>query len=410
VNRKQREAAKTRYEALRQSRSAAQARQAHERAQREALIQDALVKPARASRAAGLCAVPACLDAVESKAPRLIDPPYDRAVTRLLQLPALRLVREWRPRGKGRDTQFRSLADHLLAKFPVPAIVWNAFHDQHAEDLVPLAVHVAAGGSLYELVRTSFAIPLTRRMCHDLLKTPAGYNLLVAIRRVQSRAAGADIRFFEAWRMTRYAQQVGSKEDETFWYSVVEWFAKVPMLEAREIGPLCDYIDGRRREDRTFTMKGRSGPAMIRAMKEWHGTLTKEKRVPETIFRSSGYEDAELHESRREANGDYIKEIWRIKEVLTAKTLAEEGKRMGHCVYSYAWRIEKGDTSIWSVQMEDGHGETGRWHMVTMEVRNDLRRVVQVRGRYNRSMTSKELRIVTKWAGINNLQIALGPW
>ena len=100
----------------------------------------------------------------------------------------------------------------------------------------------------------------------------------------------------------------------------------------------------------------------------------------------------------------------RIHEVVTAKALAEEGKRMGHCVFSYAWRIEQGDTSIWSVQMEDGQGETGNWHMVTVEVRNDLKRVVQAKGRFNRSMTPVELRIVRRWAGSNNLVLAGGTW
>ena len=60
--------------------------------------------------------------------------------------------------------------------------------------------------------------------------------------------------------------------------------------------------------------------------------------------------------------------------------------------------------------MEDGRGETGNWHMVTLEVRNDLKRIVQVRGRFNREMTAKEQRVVSKWAGLNNLQISLGAW
>jgi hypothetical protein len=37
--------------------------------------------------------------------------------------------------------------------------------------------------------------------------------------------------------------------------------------------------------------------------------------------------------------------------------------------------------------------------MVTVEVRNDLRRIVQARGRFNRAMTPKEVRIIRRWAG-----------
>jgi hypothetical protein len=331
-----------------------------------------------------------------------MDPRYRTALARLFELRPIRPIDEWVPRGKGRETLFRSLASHWLAKFPVPAVVWNAFLDGGPASLVNLAAHVAGGGSLYDFVKASFPIPLTRKMCHELLATPADYKLLDAIRRVQSRAAGCDARFFDAWRTTRYAQHIGTKEDEEFWATTLLWFSNVPMLEASQVAPLYDYISHRRREDERFSMKGRSGPAMIRAMNDWHGTVVKTQHLT-ARFPASGLSEADFNDSRRDPKGNHIKEVWRFRELLTAKSLAEEGSRMGHCVFSYAWRIEKGDTSIWSVQMEDGQGETGNWHMVTLEVRNDLRRVVQAKGRFNRSMSPTEVRIVRRWAGLNNL-------
>jgi PcfJ-like protein len=406
VNQRQREEAKARYAAQRQARSAAQARLLAERAQREAEIGRAFGKPAPRP---GEWAPPMVRDVMVAKAPRLLASRHRDAVTRLVALPALRSIHDWSPRGKGADTLFRSLAAHLLARFQVPAIVWNAFHDDNAAQLVGLAAHVAAGGSLYDYVKEKFPIPLTRKMCHELLATPAEYRLLDAIRRVQARAAGADVRFFSAWRTTRYAQQVGSATDEAFWSTVVVWFAKIPMLDPAEIGPLFDYIDHRHREDPLFSMKGRSALVLLRGMREWHGNQTKELAITGRVFPTSGFTYAEYTDVRREPKG-VIRELWQIKEVLTAKALADEGRRMGHCVYSYAWRIEKGDTSIWSVQMEDGQGETGRWHMVTLEVRNDLRRVVQARGRFNRAMTPQEVRIVRRWVGANNLSVTVATW
>ena len=156
-------------------------------------------------------------------------------------------------------------------------------------------------------------------------------------------------------------------------------------------------------------MTGRSAQATVAAMKAWHGALADVKaEVPDTVFRSSGYADAEILDSRPDGRGEEIRETWRIKEVITACALAEEGKRMRHCVYSYAWRIERGDTSIWSVEMEDDDSAGRPTRMVTVEVRNDLKSVVQVRGRSNRRMTAKEHRVVTKWAGLNDLQLARG--
>jgi hypothetical protein len=90
--------------------------------------------------------------------------------------------------------------------------------------------------------------------------------------------------------------------------------------------------------------------------------------------------------------------------------LAAEGRRMNHCVYSYVWSIQKGQTSIWSMMLEDGKGATGRWAMLTIEVRNDLRRVVQARGRFNRPATSEEHGVLLAWAGQNGLEVSLGRW
>ena len=127
--------------------------------------------------------------------------------------------------------------------------------------------------------------------------------------------------------------------------------------------------------------------------------------MPDTIFRSSGYDDGEFPDSRREANGSSIDELWRIKELLSAKELAEEGKHMGHCVYAYASRIERGDASIWSVRMTDDRTDDRR--ILTMEVRNDLKRVVQVRGRFNRPPSTKELQVIATWADRNRLEAHL---
>jgi hypothetical protein len=102
--------------------------------------------------------------------------------------------------------------------------------------------------------------------------------------------------------------------------------------------------------------------------------------------------------------------VRRVEEVCSTEELAAEGRRMNHCVHSYVWSIQKGQTSIWSMTLEDGKGETGRWAMLTIEVRMDLRRVVQARGRFNRSATSEEHAILLAWAGRNGLEVSLGSW
>lgn len=448
MNRSQREAAKAAQEALRKERATKEAQRLRTLAEKEVHVQAALAQSVHTGKGRvdrfvaymeGMRVgfpvrkdydritfhlVPiervtpeflAVARVLEKKAPRLFEPEIMRALSWLCTVPFVRPPETWEPRGKGCETVFRSLASHLLAKYPVPAFLWNAFTEDSIDNtkvFVQMAGHVAAGGSLIDFVKKGFPVPLTRAMCHAFLTMPAEYRFLDAIRRVQVKAAGADNRFFQAWRTTRYASMLNSKEEETFWYTVVEWFGKMALLNPSEVGPLCDYFAMRRRQDPAFSMKGRGGIATIRAMQEWHGNLSKENKIKSNaIYRMSGFKEATFKDYKRvESSGEIVHEIWRVEEILTAKKLHDEGRRMGHCVFSYGWRVERGDTSIWTIMMEDGKGQTGNWSMVTIEVRNDLRRVVQARGRFNRAMTTREHQVATRWANLNTLEISLGCW
>jgi hypothetical protein len=348
---------------------------------------------------------------VFERAPRLAVQPYTRGIEQMLKLPAIRPVNEWTPRGKGRETLFRSLCDHLLAKYPVPAILWSGFLESRPEPFVPLVAHVAQGGSLFAYVKeAAFAVPLTRRMCHDVLTTPSSGTLLAAIRRAEVRSVGGDERLAQAWLATQVAQSLGRGDDEAFWLTVLEWFAKVPGWKPSQVAPLVDYIGHRRGEDGRFSMRGRSLQAMTRAMSTWHRELAHLRVVRAAIFETSGFKSAKIDRSERGRDGQLQRRIWRVDEILSTQRLAGEGRRMNHCVYSYAAAIERKQTSIWSMTLEDGRGETGRWAVLTIEVRNALRRVVQARGRFNRTATSEEHAILMRWAGMNGLEISLGRW
>jgi PcfJ-like protein len=395
------------YAAQREARAAFRAERAEARACRDRAALDSLARYAPRSRQAG---APTCpWDAARqllARARRLDVAPYSGAVSRLLTVAPLR--EGWVPRGRGRDSLFRSLAEHQLARYPTPAWLWSVFFAPYVDALVPLVVHVAGGGSLHDYVRTrGFPVPLTRRMCHELLTVPYRGPLLHAIRRVEVRSVGGDDRLLASWLRTRAATQLGSAADEAFWLTVLGWMARTPGLDPGRVAPLVDYIQHRREEDAAFSMTGRSVAAMVRGMEAWHRDLAHQEVLRGTAFPPSGFEGMELDLSRRSASGQVSKHVWRIGEILTSKDLAAEGRRMCHCVLSYARRIESGQTSIWTVTYEDGRGETGFWAMLTVEVRNDLRRVVQARGRFNRPATSAELSFLSRWAGANGLAITL---
>lgn len=402
MNTSNREWARARYAAERQARKAERELRAKKAAALELVAKAAL---ARASKPTSVA--PAWVATLlGKKAPRLLEPDLGPALLRLTRVAPLRPLEAWRPRGKGKVSLFRSLAEHWLASFPMPAILWTALDGDAAEALLPVVVAVARGASFYAEVHARLPIPLTRAMCHEALATPADRGLFGALRLAQARAAGLEPRLFGAWLATPLAGGIGDADTELFARSVLEWLARSgSMLDPAAIGPLVDYVRYRRAESPSFSMRGRSGPALLAAMRAWHADLAQAKASHGHVFVPSGFVAAEYREVRRE-HGKDVPEIWRVREILDARALADEGRRMGHCVYSYAHRIDRREVSIWSVQMEDGHGETGRWHQVTVEVNHALRRIVQARGRFNRAMTPRERTIVARWAAKNGLAVS----
>ncbi len=112
------------------------------------------------------------------------------------------------------------------------------------------------------------------------------------------------------------------------WWTVIGWLSRTEMLDPSQVAPLVDYISHRRREDRGFSMSGRSLAALIRGLNEWHRELATEKVVHGVVFEPSGYAALELDRSARDRNGEFQRRIWRVEEVQTSKELAAEGLRL----------------------------------------------------------------------------------
>jgi hypothetical protein len=349
------------------------------------------------------------LGAVAELSPRLLDADRLGALRLMAQADWVRPPATWRPGGKSADRLFRGLAEHVLARYRVPPFVWSAFTaGDDAAILARVTAHVAAGGSLYEAVKSGLMpVPLTRAMCNDLLASAGEARFLDVVRKVQVKAAGGDARLFRAWIATRAGRQLHTREGEAFWQSVLGWCCANPMLPRQEVGPLVDYVAQRRAETPGFSMKGRSALALLRGMRAWHGDLALAKDYSGRLFKPSGLQTMDLDRSRRDRLGRRTVEVWHVREILDGKALADEGRAMGHCVYSYARLIEAGQCAIWTLTLRD---DTGHWRRLTIEVHPAPRQIVQARGRFNAKAEPRDLLVLEQWAARNQLTMALGRW
>lgn len=350
---------------------------------------------------------------VERKAPRLLTQGYRREMQHICRYEWLREVEDWVPKGKGNGTRYRSLCEHLFAKYPMPAFLWTAFeNDDHPppgkQKLARCVIRIAQGEGLFKLIKEGVfpGPPMTRRVIHDFMSTPDSNNttFMRALRRAQIRAHGGTILMYEAW--CRSEQGATLQRDETFWDTVVRWVCRNPMLDLCELPNLVDYIVHRKGQDNEFSMKGRSVLAMLRGMREWHHDLANARDVKNTAFEPSGFKSGTWYTQKPKSEGEG-KYCWTFHEILSSRELAAEGRFMHHCVYSYTYSIANGHCSIWSMQRD---GE----RMLTIEVRprgmDGSGTIVQARGKCNRQSTAQEMVVMKEWARKNSLEIVAMRW
>lgn len=355
---------------------------------------------------------------------RLVCRETKDALVRLGKVVHQRSVSAWRPQGKGRESVFRSLCEHLLARYPTPRFLWSAFEERYdpiANLFVPLVVHVAGGGSLFQYCKEGHVpFVLTRAQCREFIETPHEMGVVSAVRRVQVKAEGGTAALFEVWRNLERMKGFGTRQEEDFKLSVLRFFAQNPMLSRGKIGPLCDYVFHRARENPAFSMRGRTVAALTRDMNEWHEEMNRERGAarrlwmrepvdaPPVRFARSGFRSYRVERAvGKAAKSGFSKVVvWTVEEILSSEALRAEGKAMRHCVYSYRADVASGMTSIWSLSAKEDQGDVQK--LITLEVNNKTQSVVQARGAHNRLTKPDEDRIIAEWASRNTLALGYG--
>lgn len=298
----------------------------------------------------------------------------------------IRPLDDWRPDSHNARRQFGALVRHLICKYDVPAfadVAWFHGLDAGARRRQAWFTHIGTGGNIR---RADIPLGLTKRMAHLFLQAPNNHTFEEAFRRAQILALGGEEPLVRAVNATFLGE---SFENEDFWGKVIHFFVNNPMLDPDEVGPIVDYIRYQKYTQRevpgpdggvvledppqpNFSVKGRSMDKLLRQVDAWHRQLARETRLPHRTWAPSGINDLDR---------SVDDERWTIRELLSTKELVQEGRQMHHCVGSYANNCQKGNISVWSMQVEDG--EAGTQRVMTIAVQNKAKRINQARGRFN---------------------------
>jgi len=340
----------------------------------------------------------------------------------------------WKAPSHNKDKQLSSLARHLFTKYPIPTFMDKAWQDglnyfdlkiesEEYRKYREWFIELGNGKNLRKLNNLPF--PITKKVAHHFLKAPSHFRIMDAFRWGQVHALGGDGRLVGYLLGSSLRQNYAHHE---FWETVIKFFIDNPMLDYSHVGPIIDYIKNQKFEQQqtyvngqwqtepppqpNFCMRGRNPETLLRQVEGWHRALQKLKGSPDSSWEHSNFKDYEYIEK---AGKQRI--IWRITELCNKKELAEEGRKMHHCVGSYASSCARRRVGIWSLTGETRDStemhenkppapdisRTKRF--ATIEVDLENKTIVQARGKYNEKVSGKARNIMTRWAGVEKLKV-----
>ena len=321
----------------------------------------------------------------------------------------VRPLKRWKCRSHAPRRQFASLLRHLFVKYEMPAFfdtVWFMSRSKQSVERRRWYLHIGRGQNIRHC---HLPIRLTKRMAHHFMQAPADLTFEQALRWGHVHGLGAEGRLArELIRMPL----TGAFAHQEFWESVIRWFVRYMPEGGARVGPIIDYLQHQRFVPEGYfvdrptppqpnlTMNGRTPAALWRQVEEWHRRLADDNVYQVRQWEPSGIEQFDFTEGDQTSPSF---KVWTIRELTGSKALFTEGRRMRHCVASYAPACASGEVSIWTMEYESC---TGLAKALTLEVRNAERLICQARGRSNRPATERERGIIRRWAEKAGLKLA----
>lgn len=299
-------------------------------------------------------------------------------------------IYDWKPVSRQKYLQLGEMIDFLFCKYPVPDFLYKAFDSNGNKLFVKWLIHLGRGGKLKDL--ENVPLPLTNKGLHYFMQAPAKFSVAQALRWAQVRSLnGSDYladRIVHTWLGTK------PYDDEEFWSEFIQKVISGGMFDIDELGGLIDYVREERRNNSSYSLKGRTLFSLLRRSEEWHNRGYS-KSSGATEWKSSGIYGYEM-----EKDGIVIK----VEELTEHKHLVNESRTMKHCVQTYSYYCSQGLSTIFSMRsyIKGVLLET----MATIEVNLQSGTIVQAKGKMNRPISAPAKKLMETWAAKERLEIS----
>jgi PcfJ-like protein len=315
----------------------------------------------------------------------------------------IRSLEAWLPDARSLRLTFRSLVHHLFARYPVPGFMdsaWDLPGEPNSFCQQAWFIRLGRGAMLRSL---GLPFALTRRMEHFARHAPHHYTVIQALRYGECRGLGCSEVLSRAVVASRLGQEVN---DAPFWHTLLLFLAAHPALPVVYVQPIIEFVHAAKFAEQAvltpdgpstcaapwpdFSMEGRTPQSLLRLVKRWNPDL--ESPLPNSFdWAESGIPAYRFVETRPAGH----KLDWTISELLNSGALYAEGRSMCHCVYTYAGKCSRRESSIWSLRMWVA-GEQKR--CATIEVDLQQQAIIQVRAKYNKGSGCRARQIIRQWA------------
>jgi hypothetical protein len=143
---------------------------------------------------------------------------------------------------------------------------------------------------------------------------------------------------------------------------------------------------------------------MWRLVQEWNGDLTSSKGSREYAWPASNIQGFRFVEQR---DSEKREREWTIHELVSTAELCSEGRALRHCVYTYAPRCRRGETTIWSLRLRVDEEEK---RIATIEVNPHEGEIVSTRAKANSYAGPYSQEMIRRWAAVAGLRVNPRSW
>lgn len=333
----------------------------------------------------------------------------------------LRDPRDWRPARHNTARQFSSLLRYLLARYEVPVFLDEAWlrNDRGAHRFRDWFIHIGRGHNI-RTAKTPY--PMTKMIAHHFVNAPHNVSIEGALMLADIKSLGGGPRLAASLMATRLGQSIEKDADRrAFWLSVYRFFIANPMLDLRHAGPIVDFLSYQKFETQevmvgpgqveirpppqpNLSMSRRAPESLLRQVENWHGELRVQRASDKRFWKASRISSFNARTGPADRPEDQVH--WTVSELLSGQDLIDEGRRMKHCVATYAESCIRGSISIWSLKQR--RGVQDRSDLLLTIAIDAKRNMVEARGFRNRWPTAQEKGVLEAW--MRKAELKPGPY